>query len=267
MIIITCILHLRWSSRFFSFCHRISWGPHALRKSQLRPVSEIATKTSSGCVKPGRSPAPYICFLGNPNLPRNALSFAKESLTAGIPVDLKCLSSSAYWLSPGSWSTTHIHINHLEPQSCSNCLSPLRKLSTFGFWGQKLSPETTKTYKNYRLWWSTQLMVKIWKLSNISQHPKVPLLAAHWASGERGYARRIQKNTALFHLFFTFFQCSVLTQINRQPISGWKATRDSGKMAHNTQHYGIVGYVREQRKSTFWAKQVKTIDFRWMTLF
>ena len=134
---------------------------------------------------------------------------------------------------PISYKQKPIHLlvsyEYLEPQNCSallSCQLSLRQLLTFGFWGQKLLLETkTIDFGDHPEWW--------WKFdffsANISQHPKIPLFAAHKASGECGYARRIRKNTAcfiLFHLFSHLCKFSILTRINRQPTS-----------AHNIQHH------------------------------
>ena len=51
---------------------------------------------------------------------------------------------------------------------------------------------------------------------------------------EHGYACRIPKKLALFHVFFTFFDFSVLTQMKGQPTNVSKAPSASEKSAHNT---------------------------------
>ena len=89
-------------------------------------------------------------------------------------------------------------------------------------WNPKVALISCRFCENYRLsafgtknrrlkQKPTTLVINRWTIknclptsANVSQHPRVQLFAADRASGERGHARRIRKNTAFFHIFSIF---------------------------------------------------------------
>jgi hypothetical protein len=72
----------------------------------------------------------------------------------------------------------------------------------------------------------------------------------------------------LFTFFHIFFQFSVLTKINRQPtIVAQKQSATPEKFGGQHPAMDVHRVCAKTAKIDFWAKELKTIDFRWMTLF
>jgi len=83
---------------------------------------------------------------------------------------------------------------------------------------------------------------------------------------ERGYAPHTEKYGA-FSPFFTSFSIFSFDKNQRgADYSGPKAQRNWGRMARNTQQW-ICRVCTRTAKTDFWAKKLKTIDFRWVILF
>jgi hypothetical protein len=122
----------------------------------------------------------------------------------------------------------------------------LQKLSTFGFWGQKSSPETK----------AMALVINPHggeHLETVYQHQPT-FQKSNCLRCVNADTRRIRKNTALFHLFSHLFQFSVLTEINGEPTIVAQKHSATGEEWRATPSNGSVGCAREQRKPTFGQK-------------
>ena len=138
---------------------------------------------------------------------------------------------------------------YLEPQSCSNFLSPLRKLSAFGFWGQKSSPETKAIDFGDQPTCGEHLKI-VYQHQPTSQKSNCLRCTEHRVNAD---TRAAYGKIRHFHLLFTSF--SIFSSVNQgaADYSGSKAQRNWGKW-RTTPSNGCVGYARGQRKLTFGRK-------------